>query len=257
LSKDGHVNVSPKAPGSAVAVIDPHTVAYADLSGSGAETAAHILENQRMTLLFCNLEAGPPKILRLYGQATVVIKEKVPESLRLKLPKDITSCHGFRAVYVLKVHRISSSCGFSLPIMTYQKTRQILNEFSANKGEEGMWEYGIFKNSFSIDGLPSVGILRNSNQDDKKKDATVIVPKPEGGYIFGELVPPADPRVEQSANILAKAAAGLSGRTSNSESPFFAFRTLWVLLLGAFLGSLLTFYYASLMPTDEEVRELL
>lgn len=41
LSSEGRVNVSPKAPGSSLVVLDPTKVAYADLTGSGAETAAH------------------------------------------------------------------------------------------------------------------------------------------------------------------------------------------------------------------------
>jgi len=67
--KENHINISPKAPGSSLVVLGPRKVAYADFCGSGAETAARVMENQRMTLLFCNLEEGPPKILRLHGMA--------------------------------------------------------------------------------------------------------------------------------------------------------------------------------------------
>ena len=72
LSAEHHVNVSPKAPGSSVKVLGPHKVAYADLTGSGSEAAAHVLENQRMCLMFCNLEEGPPKIVRLHGKAEMI-----------------------------------------------------------------------------------------------------------------------------------------------------------------------------------------
>ncbi|KAL3918267.1 MAG: hypothetical protein SGARI_007511, partial [Bacillariaceae sp.] len=181
LSADHHINVCPKAPGSSVIVLDPHTVAYAELSGSGAETAAHILENERMTLMFCNLEAGPPKILRLHGKARVVVKEDISSSMLQKFSKDLTTNNaGFRCIYVLKVDRISSSCGYSLPIMEFEKYRKILDEYSAKLGVKGMEEYGLKKNSFSIDGLPSLGLLRN-------KDKTIEM-DPQEGYIFGKEV---------------------------------------------------------------------
>ncbi|KAG7368191.1 pyridoxamine 5'-phosphate oxidase-like FMN-binding protein [Nitzschia inconspicua] len=184
-SGDHHVNVSPKAPGTSVVVIDPHTVAYADLTGSGSETASHVMENGRMTLMFCNIEAGPPQILRLHGTARVVIKEEVPASLLNRFPEEITTSFGFRCVYVLNVHRVSSSCGYSLPVMQFEKYRQVLAEYTENKGEEGMKEYSITKNSFSIDGLPSLALLRN-------KDKT-IEPDPQDGYVFGKEILGVDP----------------------------------------------------------------
>ena len=180
LSSDHHVNVSPKAPGTGVVVLDPHTVAYADLTGSGAETAAHVMENERMTLMFCNLEEGPPQILRLHGKARVVVKEDIAPSMLAKFPETLTTNFGFRCIYILEAHRISSSCGYSLPVMKFEKYRKILDEFTEKKGEEGMNEYGVYKNSFSIDGLPSLGLIRNKDK--------AIVPNPQDGYIFGKEV---------------------------------------------------------------------
>merc|ERR1719310_518108 len=131
-----------------------------------------------MTLMFCNLEEGPPRILRLHGQAEVLHREEIKPSLLNLFPESITVKNpGFRAVFILRVDRISSSCGYSLPIMKYQKSRSTLDDFAKKKGFEAMQEYCIYKNSFSIDGLPSLAIYRN--KDD------VIIPKPEGGYIFG------------------------------------------------------------------------
>ena len=185
LDKDHHVNVSPKAPGTSVVVLDPYTVAYCDLSGSGAETTAHVLENSRMTLLFCNIEHGPPKILRLYGKAKVLAKDCISDSKEFnklvpKFPKSITSDYGFRAIFILNIDRMSTSCGYSLPVMKFEKYRQILNEYSTKKGEQGMVDYRIYKNSFSIDGLLSYGIYSHGNSKN-------IIPKPEDGYIFGEV----------------------------------------------------------------------
>ena len=71
LSADQYINVSPKAPGTSLVVLGPNKVAYADLTGSGAEACANVQENGRMTIMFVNIEEGPPEILRLYGSARV------------------------------------------------------------------------------------------------------------------------------------------------------------------------------------------
>lgn len=177
LDQDHHVNLSPKAPGSSLIVLGPKKVAYADLCGSGCETAAHVMENGRMTIMFCNLEEGAPKILRFHGKAEVIVKENVEESLLQKFPDSITQSPGFRSIFVLTVERVSSSCGYSLPIMTYQKTRSTLHEYTDRKGLEGMNDYCLYNNSFSIDGLASVAQLRFRDK--------IIVPKPEEGFVHG------------------------------------------------------------------------
>ena len=182
LASEHYVSVSPKAPGNACVVIDPHTVAYADLTGSGAETAAHVLQNGRMTLMFCNLEDGPPKILRLSGHAQVLFPEKnVSHSMLSKFPKEITSSPGFRAVYKLDVTRISTSCGFSLPIMDFKKFRSTLKEITEKDGKKGISDYITLKNSFSIHGLPSIGLVRPDAPQN-------IVPVEEEGFIFGKVL---------------------------------------------------------------------
>jgi hypothetical protein len=181
LSKDHHVSVSPKANDGTIAVLDKLTVAYADFTGSGAETAAHVLQNQRMTLMFCNIEAGFPYILRLFGYAEIILPDSAPLSLLSKFSKSVTESPGFRAVYKLHIHRISSSCGYSLPVMEFKKFRTTLHEYNEREGKVGMFNYMTLKNSFSIDGLPSVALLR--------KDAPPnIEPIYESGYIFGKEV---------------------------------------------------------------------
>jgi hypothetical protein len=185
LSKDHHVNVSPKSPGTSLTVLDPHTVAYLDLTGSGSETAAHVAENGRMTILFCALEEGPPKLMRLHGNARVVLREHEKDALFSRFPKELTSSPGFRAVYILKADRISTSCGFSMPILKFDSHRQILHNWTESRGRQGMLEYGIKKNSFSIDGISSLAVIRSKQEQSDFK----IVPKPSDGYIYGVKVP--------------------------------------------------------------------
>src|SRR5262245_25843472 len=85
LDAEGHVNLSPKGLDS-FAIIDPHTVAYLDLTGSGVETIAHLRENGRITICFCAFE-GPPKTLRLYGSGSVIPRgEPEFEALAARFP---------------------------------------------------------------------------------------------------------------------------------------------------------------------------
>ena len=71
LSAEGHVNLSPKGM-DCFKVFSANRVAYMDIIGSGNETSAHILENGRITFMFCAYD-GPPLILRLYGKGCTVI----------------------------------------------------------------------------------------------------------------------------------------------------------------------------------------
>jgi hypothetical protein len=172
-----HVNVSPRAAGSSIQVIDDHTVAICDLSGSGSETAAHVLQNGRITIMLVNLEQGPPKILRLYGHAQLLLPSECEQSLLDGFPSNLTSSAGFRAVYYVHVHRVTASCGFSMPIMTFESHRTILDEYTDVKGKEGMVKYAILKNAFSIDNMPSIAHLVNKD--------TLIEATSEEGYFFG------------------------------------------------------------------------
>ena len=144
-----HVNVSPKASAAALAVLDAHTLVFADLSGSGAETAAHVLQNGRVTFMFCNLEAGPPQIVRVYGaSASIVLPEEAPPALlaayatgsparRKYCYGDLACSPGLRAYLVVRVHRVASSCGYSLPVLRYERPRTKLDDSERPAGRRG------------------------------------------------------------------------------------------------------------------------
>ena len=148
--KAGRVNVSPKGMDS-LRVLGPKTVAYLDLTGSGAETAAHVRENGRLTLMCCALD-GAPLILRLYGQGEVV-RPELPAwpALRAKFP-DIP---GARQIMLLHIDSVQTSCGFGIPLFDYAGERSTLLDWADKKGETGLREYWQAKNRLSIDGLPT------------------------------------------------------------------------------------------------------
>lgn len=148
LSEDGHVNLSPKGLDS-FRVLDERRVAYLDLTGSGNETAAHVVENGRITLMFCAF-SGPPKILRLYGRGEVVL----PNDERwAELYARFTPLPGARQILVVDVERVQTSCGYAVPRMELVTERQQLTLWAEKKGEDGLRDYRKEKNARSIDGL--------------------------------------------------------------------------------------------------------
>uniref|UniRef100_A0A0G4I645 Pyridoxamine 5'-phosphate oxidase N-terminal domain-containing protein n=1 Tax=Chromera velia CCMP2878 TaxID=1169474 RepID=A0A0G4I645_9ALVE len=177
---NGHVNLSPKQHNGSFCILDGVTVAYLDLSGSGAETAAHIAENGRLTIMFCTTEEeDAPNIIRLYGKAEIVWPQEVfsaPE-WKGKFPSHLLEHPGFRAVYKLHVDRVQTSCGYAVPIMSFKRHRKVLDEYSEKKGKDEMFHYQVYKNSFSIDGKKGLAQMRPG--------AVPVVMQEEGGFFLG------------------------------------------------------------------------
>jgi hypothetical protein len=147
-SARGHVNVSPKGLDT-LRVIDERTLAYLDYVGSGAETIAHLNDNGRIVLMFCAFE-GPPKIVRLHGRGDVVEPQHDGyAALRSLFPPERMA----RSVIRVSIDRVSDSCGFGVPLYSYQGNRTQLHAWADRKGEAGLLEYQKKNNSRSIDGL--------------------------------------------------------------------------------------------------------
>jgi hypothetical protein len=151
LAADGHLNLSPKGLES-FAILGPREVAYADLVGSGIETAAHLRENGRIVLMFCAFE-GPPRILRLHGRGEVVEPgDAAWDALAQRLPQQ----SGVRAIVRAELERISDSCGYGIPLYRFEAERTQLAEWSARKGPDGLRDYVREYGAHSIDGLPGL-----------------------------------------------------------------------------------------------------
>ncbi|MEM9142399.1 MAG: pyridoxamine 5'-phosphate oxidase family protein [Bacteroidota bacterium] len=152
--KDGRINVSPKGLDS-FRVLDENTVLWLNLTGSGNETATHLMHVDRMTLMFCAFE-GPPLILRLYGMAKAYHhyddfwKEHI-----VQFPKS----EGKRQLIYMHIDLVQTSCGFGVPLMDFKSERHELVEWAADKGEEGLRDYWKKKNTISLDGH-STNILK-------------------------------------------------------------------------------------------------
>lgn len=152
-AKNGRVNMSPKGHES-LRVLGPNEILWLNLTGSGNETAAHLLDSNRMTIMWCAFE-GPPQILRVYGEAKTIHPNHPDWNSCAKLiPAPISA----RQYFKLKIDLVQTSCGFTVPLMDYQQDRDILEKWAENRGEDGVRKYWQDKNTTSIDGFPT-GIL--------------------------------------------------------------------------------------------------
>ncbi|QEG24435.1 Pyridoxamine 5'-phosphate oxidase [Mariniblastus fucicola] len=149
IAANGHLNLSPKGLNSFL-ILDEHTVAYADLIGSGIETVAHLKENGRIVLMFCAFE-GAPNIVRFHGTGEVVEPGDTEfETLSGMFPE----LSGLRSVIRVHCTRISDSCGFGVPLFNFQGNRDQLERWIESKSMEQRADYIREKNSASIDALP-------------------------------------------------------------------------------------------------------
>lgn len=143
----GKVNVSPKGMDS-LRIINAKKIAWLNLTGSGNETAAHLLENNRMTIMFCAFE-GKPLILRLYGKASI-FHEGTTEYDALN--KSFPDLPGKRQIMEMDIEMVQTSCGYGVPFLEYKGDRKGLSLWAEKKGEDGIRNYWKEKNMLSIDG---------------------------------------------------------------------------------------------------------
>lgn len=145
---EGRVNISPKGTDS-FRIIDQNKIVWLNLTGSGNETAAHLLKERRMTVMFCAFE-GKPMILRLYGQAKIYHRREAEFHRYIQLfPENV----GSRQIIEMDIDLVQTSCGFAVPFMDYIEERTALNSWSAKQGPAGIERYWENKNTRSIDGF--------------------------------------------------------------------------------------------------------
>ncbi len=144
---EGRVNVSPKGMDS-FRVIDPGRVAWLNLTGSGNESAAHVLENGRMTLMFCSFDKQP-LILRLYGQATAIHpRDAAWDAMAARFPRHV----GARQIFELELDLVQTSCGYAVPRYDFAGDRPTLVKWADKRGRDGIERYWLQHNRRSLDG---------------------------------------------------------------------------------------------------------
>ena len=158
-----HVNLSPKGMNGTFKVTGPNEVQYLDTFGSGCETLAHIRENGRVTLMFCTFQ-GDPLIVRIFGTGSAALNgtaefdEKVANFGDTALDKS-----AFRSVITIKSFTITSSCGYAVPLMTFEQDRRVLSDNHTARPPGKLTnapdyneKYAI--RGYSLDGLPGAGV---------------------------------------------------------------------------------------------------
>jgi len=163
----GHINLSPKGYRDTFAVLGPRQVAYVDLTGSGAETIAHLRQNGKITIMFCSFDREA-KILRLYGSGRIVLPgARDWEELLARFP---VAGYGSnepsrRAIIVVDLDRIADSCGYAVPMMELTQERDVLLRYDQKKSAAELAAYRTEKNAVSIDGLPALADLDAAEPD--------------------------------------------------------------------------------------------
>lgn len=147
---EGAINVSPKGMDS-LRIVDSKQLAWLNLTGSGNETAAHLIELSRMTLMFCAFE-GNPLILRVYGTAKAIHPQDEEWSAWISR---FPALPGARQIFLLDIDKVQTSCGFGVPQLQYSEDRDELRRWAEKKGEAGIKEYWKENNQTSIDGKPT------------------------------------------------------------------------------------------------------
>ena len=146
---DGRVNISPKG-SDTLRVMDPHRVVWLNLTGSGNETAAHLISKNRITLMFCSF-TEKPMILRLYGSGDII---RPDDPLWDSFATLFSEKPGARQIFDIKIDLVQSSCGFQVPFFEYQGERELLDKWAKGKGDKGIKQYWQDKNTVSLDGKP-------------------------------------------------------------------------------------------------------
>lgn len=150
--REGRVNVSPKGMDT-LRIVDDNRIVWLNLSGSGNETAAHVIETGRMTLMFCAF-TGDAMILRVYGAATVLHPR---DAAWPAAAADFPKLAGSRQIFDLAVDLVQTSCGTGVPIMEFRKGRgeEELVPYYEELGDDGVEDYWRRKNVLTIDGRPT------------------------------------------------------------------------------------------------------
>ncbi len=146
----GHINLSPKGMDT-FRVIGPKRVIYLDITGSGNETAAHLLDNGRITIMFCSFDKTA-RIMRIYGHGHPIHPRDANwnEYLAMFKPE-----RGVRQIMEIDVESAMTSCGYGVPWMENLKERDTLRKYWEKRDEQTLTAYQHKENEHSIDGLPT------------------------------------------------------------------------------------------------------
>jgi hypothetical protein len=147
---EGRINLSPKGMDT-FRCISQSKVGYLDLTGSGNETSAHLLENSRVTIMFCSFD-HKPLILRIYGHAHVIHPSDSDWDATLEA---FDPSPGMRQIMVIDVDSVQTSCGYAVPVFSLKEERQSLKKWAEHRDPDELKNFWVENNQTSIDGKPA------------------------------------------------------------------------------------------------------
>jgi hypothetical protein len=152
-ARAGKVNLAPKGMDS-LRVIDPNRIIWLNLTGAENETAAHLADSPRMTLMWCSFDRTP-YILRAYGDAVAIHQRDIAwDELSALFPP----LPGARQILDLQINLVLKSCGFGVSLFDFVGQRDTLIQWADRKGEEGLMTHWKERNQWSLDDKPT-GLL--------------------------------------------------------------------------------------------------
>ena len=147
---EGRINISPKGMDT-LRIMNKNQIIWLNLTGSGNETAAHLLENQRLTMMFGSF-ATDPLILRVYGHAQVFHpRDSAWNTLISLFPVRV----GARQLIDMQIDLVQTSCGMAVPYLEFKSERLQLQQWAEGKGEVGIKKYWEEKNQVNLDQKPT------------------------------------------------------------------------------------------------------
>lgn len=149
-ASDARVNISPKGMDS-LRVLSPNRLIWLNYTGSGNETAGHLLKSNRMTVMWCSYTTRP-MIMRAYGTAKTIHPRDNDWN---ELVQHFDAGLGARQIYDMDVDMLQTSCGYAVPFMEFTSERDTLVKWGQDKGADAIKDYWHEKNEHTIDGLPT------------------------------------------------------------------------------------------------------
>lgn len=159
-AREGKINVSPKGM-DCLRVLADDRVIWRNLTGSGNETATHLADSPRMTLMWCSFEKRP-QILRIYGTANAVhIQDDNWDVLNAHFDPNPSA----RQIFDVRIEMVQTSCGYAVPFMDYAGERDTLKKWAIDKGTDGIKTYWKERNTKTLDGVDTQIVEKNLGSD--------------------------------------------------------------------------------------------
>ncbi|MGN7613829.1 pyridoxamine 5'-phosphate oxidase family protein [Magnetococcales bacterium HHB-1] len=147
VPNQGRINLSPKGLDS-FRCLNPQQALFLNLTGSGNETAAHLKQDPRITIMFCSFDTNP-LILRIYGQGTAIHQH---DDNWQEYASHFPHLQGKRQLILITIDSVHTSCGAGVPLFNYQGERSELPNWFEKKGPDGIRDYWQKNNRISLDG---------------------------------------------------------------------------------------------------------